>query len=41
MTIFPNIIESFINESIIKRSQDKRLVKYNIKNIRDFADSPH
>ena len=41
MTIFPDIIENFINESIIKRSQDKNLVEYNIKNIRDFANPPH
>ena len=41
MTIFPEIINSFINQSIIKRSQDKNLVKYDVKNIRDFADSPH
>ena len=41
MTIFPEIIENFISQSIIKRSHDKNLVKYNIQNIRDFADSPH
>ena len=41
MTIFPDIIENFIGQSIIKRSHDKNLVKYSIKNIRDFADSPH
>jgi len=41
MTIFPDIIENFINQSIIKRSHNKNLVKYSIKNIRDFADSPH
>ena len=41
MTIFPDIINAFINQSIIKRSQDKKIVKYNIKNIRDFANPPH
>lgn len=41
MTIFPDIIENFISQSIIKRSQDKKIVKYNIKNIRDFANPPH
>ena len=39
MTIFPDIINTFINQSIIKRSQD--IVNYKIINIRDFADSPH
>ena len=41
MTIFPDIINSFINHSIIKKSQDKNIVKYKIKNIRDYADPPH
>jgi len=39
MTIFPDIINTFINQSIIKRSQD--IVNYKIINIRDFSDSPH
>ena len=41
MTIFPDIIDSFINQSIVKRSQDKNIVKYSIENIRDFANPPH
>ena len=39
MTIFPEIIDTFINQSIIKRSQN--LVNYKVINIRDFSDSPH
>ena len=39
MTIFPDIINAFINQSIIKRSQD--MVNYKIINIREFADPPH
>ena len=39
MTIFPDIINTFINQSIIKRSQD--IVNYKIINIRDFSDPPH
>ena len=41
MTIFPDIINSFINHSIVKRSIDKKIVNYEIKNIRVNADSPH
>ncbi len=41
MTIFPELINSFIGQSIIKRSEEKNLVKYDVKNIRDFADPPH
>ena len=39
MTIFPDIINAFINQSIIKRSQN--MVNYKIINIREFADPPH
>ena len=39
MTIFPELVNTFINQSIIKKSQD--LINYRIVNIRDFADPPH
>ena len=39
MTIFPDIINNFINHSMIKKSQN--VINYNIVNIRDFADPPH
>ncbi|MAV63887.1 MAG: tRNA (guanosine(37)-N1)-methyltransferase TrmD [Candidatus Marinimicrobia bacterium] len=41
MTIFPEVVGSFINQSIIKRSKDKKIVEYKIQDIRDFADPPH
>lgn len=37
LTLFPNIISSYINESIIKRAIDKNLLEVNIANIRDFT----
>lgn len=37
LTLFPNIIESYINESIIKRAREKGLLEINIVNIRDFT----
>ena len=39
LTIFPDLIDAFISESIIKRSQN--LINYKIINIRDFSDPPH
>ena len=33
LTLFPNMYDNFINESIIKRAIDKELVKINIHNI--------
>jgi len=36
-TLFPKMIESFINESIIKRAQDQGMVEIEIVNPRDYA----
>ena len=41
LTIFPNIFNSYLNESIIKRALDKKKIKVYIHNIRDFADDKH
>lgn len=37
LTLFPGIIEAYINESIIKRAIEKNLIEVNIVNIRDFS----
>ncbi len=37
ITLFPKMIEGFVNESIIKRASDKKLVELEIVNLRDFA----
>jgi tRNA (guanine37-N1)-methyltransferase len=41
LTLFPQIFASTFEESIIKRAQDRSLVKINIANIRDFAQNKH
>lgn len=41
ITIFPNIFQSYFNESIIKRAQEKKLVKINIHNLRDYTRDKH
>jgi tRNA (guanine37-N1)-methyltransferase len=41
ITIFPYIFDSYFTESIIKRAQDKRLVKINIHNLRDYTSDKH
>jgi tRNA (guanine37-N1)-methyltransferase len=38
ITIFPEIFNSYFNESIIKRAQEKKLVNIKIHNLRDFTD---
>lgn len=41
LTLFPNMFEGFLNESIIKRAIEKEKVKINIINFRDFTTDPH
>ncbi|MFN4212621.1 MAG: tRNA (guanine(37)-N(1))-methyltransferase [Microgenomates group bacterium] len=37
ITLFPKMISSFFNESIVKKAVDKKLVEIDIVNLRDFA----
>jgi len=37
VTLFPNMIEGFVTESIVKRAQEKNAVEIKIINLRDFA----
>lgn len=37
VTLFPKMIEGFLNESIVKRAQEKGVVEIEIINLRDFA----
>lgn len=41
LTIFPNIFDSYFSHSIIKRGQEKKLVKINVHNVRDFSVDKH
>ena len=41
ITIFPEIFNSYFNESIIKRALEKEKIKINIINLRDFATDKH
>ncbi len=41
LTLFPNMFDAFLNESIIKRAREKELVEINIINFRDFSKDPH
>lgn len=41
LTLFPNMFEGFVNESIIKRAIANNKVKINIHNIRDYTKDPH
>jgi len=37
ITIFPKIFDSYLKETFIKKAQDKKLIKINIHNLRDYT----
>ncbi|MEW6089112.1 MAG: tRNA (guanosine(37)-N1)-methyltransferase TrmD [bacterium] len=41
LTIFPDMFKNVLGESIIKRAQEKRLVKIDVHNIRDYSKDKH
>jgi len=41
ITIFPRIFSSFLEESLIKKAQEKKLIKIKIFNLRDFTIDRH
>lgn len=40
ITIFPKIFNSYLNESILKRAQKKKLIEIKIHNLRDYSHEP-
>ncbi|KKP39060.1 MAG: tRNA (guanine-n(1)-)-methyltransferase, tRNA (guanine37-N1)-methyltransferase [Candidatus Peregrinibacteria bacterium GW2011_GWF2_33_10] len=41
LTLFPNLFDSYLADSIIKRALDKNLIKIDFLNIRDFSQDKH
>ncbi len=41
MTLFPEIINSYISQSIIKNAIEKNIISVNIYNIRDYSTNKH
>lgn len=41
ITIFPEIFNSYINESILKRAQEKKIIRFKIHNLRDWTSDKH
>ena len=41
LTLFPEMFEGFLNNSIIKRAIAKKIVKINLVNIRDYTKDKH
>jgi tRNA (guanine37-N1)-methyltransferase len=40
-TIFPEIFDSFLNTSLIKKSQEKNIINIKLINMRDFCTNKH
>lgn len=41
ITIFPKIFDSYFGESILKRAQERGLIKIKVHNLRDFTKGKH
>jgi tRNA (guanine37-N1)-methyltransferase len=41
ITIFPKIFDSYFNESLIKRAQEKKKIKVNVHNLREWTEDKH
>ena len=41
LSIFPHMFDGFLNESIIKRAIQKKIVEINIYDFREFSKDPH
>lgn len=41
ITLFPEVIKGPLNQSILKRAQEKKIIKLNLINVRDFALDKH
>jgi tRNA (guanine37-N1)-methyltransferase len=41
ITLFPGIIQGALQDSILKKAQDKGLIKVRVYNLRDFAQDKH
>ncbi|WP_010093459.1 tRNA (guanosine(37)-N1)-methyltransferase TrmD [Ornithinibacillus scapharcae] len=41
LTLFPEMIESVLNTSILKKAQEKNKFQYNLVNFRDYTENKH
>lgn len=41
LTLFPDVITAYLNESILKRAQKKKLLEVKVYNIREFTSDKH
>ena len=41
LTLFPDILTAYLNESILKRAREKDLLDVNLVDIRDYSKGPH
>lgn len=41
LTIFPNIFDSYLNESLVKRAREEKIIDVKVHNLRDFTTDKH
>ena len=41
ITIFPKMFESYLNQSILKKALDSKIIQIKVTDLRDYANPPH
>lgn len=41
ITLFPEVFETYFQQSLIKKAKDKKIIKINILDLRDFSSDKH
>lgn len=41
LTLFPELFEQYLSQTILKRAAEKDIINFNIVNIRDYARNKH
>ena len=41
ITLFPDLIKNYLSESLLFKAEQKNILKFDVKNLRDFANNKH
>lgn len=41
LTLFPDLIESYLSDALLKKAADKKLLEFNIVNLRNYSDNKY
>lgn len=41
ITLFPELIESYLSDALLRKAADKKLIEFNVKNLRNYSDNKY